>query len=69
MTDIEPGIVRTELLDRVNDPAARDASLSHWTDRRALESEDVARAMRFAVQAPPHGNVEELLLRPTEQRT
>ena len=34
---------------------------------RALEAEDVARAVMFAVLQPPHVDVNELLIRPTEQ--
>jgi NADP-dependent 3-hydroxy acid dehydrogenase YdfG len=33
----------------------------------ALQSEDIARAVMFAVQQPPHMDVNEILIRPTAQ--
>jgi NADP-dependent 3-hydroxy acid dehydrogenase YdfG len=56
VTLIEPGIVDTPFLD---DPPKI----------RALDADDVARAILFAVQQPPHVDVNELLIRPTAQPT
>jgi NADP-dependent 3-hydroxy acid dehydrogenase YdfG len=33
----------------------------------ALKADDVARAVMFAVQQPPHVDVNEILIRPTDQ--
>ena len=33
----------------------------------ALQPEDIARAVMFAVQQPPHMDVNEILIRPTAQ--
>jgi NADP-dependent 3-hydroxy acid dehydrogenase YdfG len=53
MTLIEPGMVDTPFFD--NRP------------ERALQPEDVARAVMFAVSQPPHVDVNEVLIRPTAQ--
>jgi len=54
VTLIEPGAVDTPFFD--NKPTIR-----------ALDPEDVADAVMFAVGRPPHVDVNEILLRPTEQ--
>jgi NADP-dependent 3-hydroxy acid dehydrogenase YdfG len=54
VTLIEPGMVDTPFFD--NKPQIR-----------ALEAEDIARAVMFAVQQPPHVDVNEILIRPTAQ--
>ncbi len=55
VTSIEPGMVDTPFFDnRVSD---------------ALEPEDVARAVLFAVQQPPHVDVNQILIRPVRQST
>jgi NADP-dependent 3-hydroxy acid dehydrogenase YdfG len=55
VTLIEPGTVDTPFFDQR--PSA------------ALEPEDIARAVMFAVGQPRHVDVNELLIRPTEQST
>jgi NADP-dependent 3-hydroxy acid dehydrogenase YdfG len=53
VTLIEPGMVDTPFFDnRV---------------RNALEADDVARAVMYAVSQPPHVDVNEILIRPTAQ--
>jgi NADP-dependent 3-hydroxy acid dehydrogenase YdfG len=55
VTAIEPGMVDTPFFD----------------DRpsHALEPDDIARAIMFAVSQPPHVDVNEILIRPTSQPT
>jgi NADP-dependent 3-hydroxy acid dehydrogenase YdfG len=53
VTLIEPGMVDTEFFD---DPVSD-----------ALEPDDIARAVLFAVSQPPHVDVNEILVRPTAQ--
>ncbi|HUZ28131.1 MAG TPA: SDR family oxidoreductase [Solirubrobacteraceae bacterium] len=53
VTVIEPGMVDTPFFE--NRPA------------RALQADDVARAVMFAVSQPPHVDVNEILVRPTAQ--
>jgi NADP-dependent 3-hydroxy acid dehydrogenase YdfG len=55
VTVIEPGMVDTPFFD--NRPTG------------ALEADDVARAVLYAVSQPPHVDVNELLIRPTAQDT
>lgn len=69
VTDIQPGVVRTELTDHIPDPERRAQFQSRWSERRMLEPEDVADAVVFAVTAPERVNVNEILIRPTDQPT
>ena len=64
---IEPGVVQTELRDHIDHAATRD-SLNAWADNmRQLQPEDVADAIVFCVSRPAHVNVNEILMRPTDQ--
>jgi NADP-dependent 3-hydroxy acid dehydrogenase YdfG len=56
VTLIEPGMVDTPFFD--NPPSIE-----------ALEADDIARAIMFAVSQPPHVDVNEILIRPTAQPT
>ena len=67
VTDIQPGVVATELLD--DDPDVAAAWAEAWKDRRMLQPEDIARAIEFVVTSPGHVSVSELLVRPTDQPT
>jgi NADP-dependent 3-hydroxy acid dehydrogenase YdfG len=69
ITDIQPGVVATELTDHIPDPSRREAFQSNWEERRSLGPRDVARAVVFAVTSPDHVNVNEILIRPTDQPT
>ncbi|HSG50226.1 MAG TPA: SDR family oxidoreductase [Longimicrobiales bacterium] len=69
VTDVQPGVVDTELTDHIPDPELRDGFESGWADRRKLRPADVAAAVLFALTAPPHVNVNEILVRPTDQPT
>ena len=53
MTLIEPGMVDTPFFD--NRPSG------------ALEADDIARAVMFALTQPPHVDVNEILIRPIHQ--
>lgn len=64
---IEPGVVETELRDHIGHAATKDA-LNAWAGgMRQLQSQDVAEAIAFCVSRPPHVNVNEVLMRPTDQ--
>ena len=64
---IEPGVVQTELRDYIGHAATRDA-INAWADSmRQLQSRDVAEAIAFCVTRPPHVNINEVLMRPTDQ--
>jgi len=69
VTDIQPGVVDTELADHIPDPEARATFGKRWEGKRMLRDRDVAEAVRYAVTAPAHVNVNEILVRPTDQPT
>jgi NADP-dependent 3-hydroxy acid dehydrogenase YdfG len=69
VTDIQPGLVETELLDHIADEDVRDGFRKAWEGRRALQPGDVARSVLFAVASPEHVSVSEILVRPTDQPT
>jgi NADP-dependent 3-hydroxy acid dehydrogenase YdfG len=64
---IEPGAVETELTDHIRD-GVREEVRQRFADIRALEASDVADAIAFAVTRPWHVSLNEVLIRPTEQR-
>lgn len=66
VTCIEPGTVSTELLETIT-----DESMSRFIEAskkmETLQAHDIADAIMYAVQAPLHVNVNEILIRPTQQ--
>jgi NADP-dependent 3-hydroxy acid dehydrogenase YdfG len=64
---VEPGAVATELTDHITQPDAKAASVQMYTSMRALQPEDIARAVLYLVTQPPHVAVNEVLIRPTDQ--
>ena len=66
VTCVEPGAVSTELLETITDESmSKFIEASKSMER--LQSEDIANAILYAIQAPSHVNVNEILLRPTAQ--
>jgi NADP-dependent 3-hydroxy acid dehydrogenase YdfG len=66
-TLIEPGAVATELTDHVRD-GVREQVRQRFADVQVLEAPDVADAIAYAVTRPWHVSLNEVLIRPTEQR-
>ncbi|MFL6337635.1 MAG: SDR family oxidoreductase [Nitrososphaeraceae archaeon] len=66
VTCIEPGAVSTELLETITDESM-SKFIEASKNMERLQSEDVANAILYAIQAPNHVNVNEVLLRPTAQ--
>ena len=67
VTVIEPGVVETELREHIAHAATQQA-INTWADSmRQLKSEDVANAIVFCVSQPDHVNINEILMRPTDQ--
>ena len=66
VTTIEPGVVRTELNETITDESLR-GFVEKAKKMTALQADDIARAVLFAVDSPRHMNVNEILIRPTEQ--
>ena len=69
VTVVEPGFVETELLDP-NAQYVQDAATKIKEEiGEVLRSEDIADAIVHALAAPPHVSINEVLVRPTAQRT
>jgi NADP-dependent 3-hydroxy acid dehydrogenase YdfG len=66
VTCIEPGAVATELLETITDESMAKFIQSS-KNMETLQSEDIANAILYAIQAPNHVNVNEILIRPTAQ--
>lgn len=66
VTTIEPGVVATELTDTITDKSL-EAFVNSVKDMQALKAEDIANSILFAVESPPHMNVNEITIRPTTQ--
>jgi len=66
VTCIEPGVVATELTDTIT-----DESLTKFVEStkqmEALNAEDIANTILFALESPNHANINEILIRPTTQ--
>lgn len=64
---IEPGLVATELRDHIGHAGVKQ-TINDWADSlRQLQPEDVADAIVFCVSRPAHVNINEILMRPTDQ--
>jgi len=64
---IEPGTTQTELREHITHAASKAAIEARVSQYRQLQATDVAEAVRYAVTAPPHVAINEILLRPTDQ--
>jgi NADP-dependent 3-hydroxy acid dehydrogenase YdfG len=66
VTCIEPGVVATELMEAITDKAL-EKYVERTRQMEALQAEDIANAIMFALEAPRHVNVNEILIRPMTQ--
>jgi NADP-dependent 3-hydroxy acid dehydrogenase YdfG len=64
---IEPGTVDTELISHVRD-GIREQALETVVGVRCLDASDIADAIAYAVTRPWHVSVNEILVRPTQER-
>nr|CAB3237651.1 dehydrogenase/reductase SDR family member 11-like [Phallusia mammillata] len=64
-TSISPGMVETQFVPRLNKD--KSGEKDYYSDMKCLEADDIADAVLFALQAPPHVDVNEIMIRPTEQ--
>ncbi len=69
VTDIEPGVVATELTHHITDNETANRFQEMWADKTPLESIDIAETILFVLSRPDHVNVNEILVRPTDQPT
>jgi len=67
VTLIEPGVVATELTDHITTTEIKEREKARLQRIAALQSEDIADAILYAVTQKPHVNVNEILLRSIEQ--
>lgn len=67
VVQIAPGMVDTELATHVTDPAILEMAAKLYASVRTLRPEDIAEAVLYAVNQPPHVAVNEILIRPTDQ--
>lgn len=65
-TSISPGYVRTELIDYIDDPAAREAAQRHMSEL-GIAPEAVAAAIAFVIDQPDDVEIGEMTIRPTIQ--
>jgi NADP-dependent 3-hydroxy acid dehydrogenase YdfG len=63
---VEPGIVKTELLDHLRDEV-RPIITQRFGEITRLEADDIADAIVYIVTRPAHMAVNEMLIRPTQQ--
>ena len=66
ITSIEPGVVQTELTNTITEKAL-EAFVEKHKEMEGLQAEDISNAIIFAIDAPNHVNVNEILVRPTAQ--
>ena len=66
ITSIEPGVVQTELTNTITEKAL-EAFVEKHKEMEGLKAEDISNAIIFALDAPNHVNVNEILVRPTAQ--
>lgn len=65
VTIISPGITMTELTDHITDEDVRSKMSGRFD--YVIQSEDIARAVRYAIAQPPHVDVSEMIVRATGQ--
>ena len=66
VTCIEPGVVATELTNTITDESLQ-GFVENAKKMEALQADDIANAILYAVESPNHVNVNEILIRPTTQ--
>ena len=66
VTVVEPGVTDTELPEQITDEGMKADSETLVASMRALDGEDIAAAVQYALTQPAHVNVEQLIVRPTD---
>jgi NADP-dependent 3-hydroxy acid dehydrogenase YdfG len=67
VTLIEPGMVTTELASHNKNPAVVQAIEQMQSELEPLTAEDIAESIFYAITAPEHVSINEVLVRPTRQ--
>jgi NADP-dependent 3-hydroxy acid dehydrogenase YdfG len=68
VTEVAPGMVETEF-SLVRFGGDEEAARRVYEGMEPLRAEDVAECIRWAVDRPPHVNVDEIVVRPRDQAT
>ena len=63
VTCVHPGVVESELVSTITDPAAAEA-MQHYR-AIALQPDAIGRAVRYAIEQPEEVDVNEIVVRPT----
>ena len=66
-TIVSPGAVATELADTITDEDIL-SGFANGPSMEFLQAEDIARAIAYAVEQPAHVDVNEILIRPRQQK-
>lgn len=65
VTNIEPGMVETEFSEvRLED---KEAAAALYRDMKPLTAEDIAETIHWVLERPPHVNIQEIVIFPTDQ--
>ncbi len=67
VTVVGPGIVDTDLFEKIANPKARATFQAYAATLEPLQAQDVAAAVAYALEQPPHVAVSEVVLRPAKQ--
>ena len=67
VTCIQPGAVESELFEHVSDANYRNQMEKLKEEMTFLKAEDIADTIVFALQSPPHVDLAELFIMPTQQ--
>lgn len=66
ITCIEPGVVDTELNNTITDTSLQ-SFIKNVKDMESLKAEDIANTILFALKTPSYANINEIMIRPTQQ--
>ncbi len=67
VTCIAPGLVETELSEHIANQDIKDRIQNTFRENHALQSEDIANAIVYALKVPGHVGINEMVIRPTWQ--
>ncbi len=67
VTDIQPGAVRSELIQTITDPEVGKL-FATYGKMKPLQPADIARSVSYAIAQPPEVNVNEITIRPVSQQ-
>ncbi|XP_076072327.1 dehydrogenase/reductase SDR family member 11-like isoform X1 [Mytilus galloprovincialis] len=65
ITSISPGLVETEFAQKLHKSEGKAKAL--YASIKCLQADDIADALVYALSAPPHVQIHDILIRPTDQ--